>query len=84
MCAVADVYDSLVENASIDQNCSMNDAFSQLERAAGSQLDPQLVQCFIRAVRNEADNEGVSFVADDGLTCFHQLIAALSNGRNFI
>ena len=84
MCAVADVYDSLVETASIDQNCSMNDAFSQLERAAGSQLDPQLVRCFIRAVRNEADNEGVSFVADDGLTCFHQLIAALSNGRNFI
>lgn len=84
MCAVADLYDSLVENGSVDQHRSMNDAFIQLERAAGSQLDPQLVRCFIRAVRNEADNEGVSFVADDGLTCFHQLIAALSNGRNFI
>ena len=84
MCAVADVYDSLVENASFDRNRSMNDAFLQLEQAAGSQLDPQLVRCFIRAVSNEADNEGVSFEADDGLTCFHQLIAALSSGRNFI
>ncbi len=84
MCAVADAYDSLVEHASFDRHRSMNDVFLQLELAAGSQLDPQLVRCFIKAVRNEADNEGVSFVADDGLTCFHQLIAALSSGRNFI
>jgi putative two-component system response regulator len=84
MCAVADLYDSLVEKAAVDRSRSMNDAFIDLEPAAGSQLDPQLVRCFIKAVRNEADNEGVSFVADDGLTCFHQLIAALSNGRNFI
>ncbi|MCY7389054.1 MAG: HD domain-containing protein, partial [Burkholderiales bacterium] len=84
MCAVADAYDSLVENTPDDGPRSMNDAFIQLEQAAGSQLDPQLVRCFINAVRNEADNEGVSFVADDGLTCFHQLIAALSSGRNFL
>lgn len=84
MCAIADLYDSLLEAVPVGRNNSMNDALLQLERAAGSQLDPQLARCFISAVRSEAINEGVSFVADDGLTCFHQLIAALSSGHNFI
>ena len=84
MCAIADMYDSLLTVAPDGRNNSLNDALIQLERAAGSQLDPELTRRFAQAIKNESSNEGVSYLADDGLTCFHQLIAALSGGRNFI
>ena len=84
MVAVADVFDSLLENASMGRERSIDDALIQLEHFAGSRLDPQLVKCFIAAVRDEGINEGVSFVAEDGLSCFHQLIATLSGARNYL
>ncbi len=84
MVAVADVFDSLLENAPKDHGRSIDHALNQLARFAGTQLDPKLVTCFIDAVRHEGFNEGVSFVAEDGLTCFHQLIATLTSARNYL
>ena len=84
MVAVADVFDSLLEDAPRDHGRSIDHALNQLERFAGTQLDPKLVTCFIDAVRHEGFNEGVSFVAEDGLTCFHQLIATLTSARNYL
>jgi HD-GYP domain-containing protein (c-di-GMP phosphodiesterase class II) len=84
MVAVADVFDCLLENAPKDRGHSIDHALNQLGRFAGTQLDPKLVTCFIDAVRHEGFNEGVSFVAEDGLTCFHQLIATLSSARNYL
>ena len=84
MVAVADVYDSLLEDAPKDRGRSINYALNQLEHFAGSQLDPTLVTSFVAAVRHEGINEGVSLVAEDGLTCFHQLIATLTSERNYL
>ena len=84
MVAVADVYDSLLEDAPKNCGHSIEHALNQLERFAGSQLDPTLVTRFVAAVRHEGINEGVSLVAEDGLTCFHQLIATLSSERNYL
>lgn len=84
MVAVADVYDSLLEDTPKNCGHSIEHALNQLERFAGSQLDPTLVTRFVAAVRHEGINEGVSLVAEDGLTCFHQLIATLTSERNYL
>ncbi len=84
MCAITDLYDSLLTDCPGASTYSMNDALQYLERVAGTQLDPALTHCFTNAIRSEAYNEGLEFETDRGLDCFYQLIEALTNGRSLV
>lgn len=86
MCAVADVYDTLVTDRPYRRAWSMEKALAELQRAAGTQLDPELVCCFEVVIRREAANEGIdpSMDVDGGLKNFQQLIAALTEDRGFL
>ncbi len=84
MCAITDLYDSLLTDCPGASTYSMNDALQYLERVAGTQLDPALTHCFTNAIRSEAYNEGLAFETDSGLDCFYQLIEALTNGRSLV
>ena len=86
ICAVADVYDTLVSDRPYRKACSMDKALAELRRVAGTQLDPELVRCFEVVIRREAANEGIdpSMDMDGGLENFQQLIAALNEDRGFL
>ncbi|MEQ1516368.1 MAG: HD domain-containing phosphohydrolase [Usitatibacteraceae bacterium] len=84
MCAVADVYDTLVTDRPYRKAWSMDRAFAELQRVAGTQLDPDLVRSFESVIRRESANEGIDPSIDDGLENFQQLIAALTEDRGFI
>lgn len=84
MCAVADVYDTLVTDRPYRKACSMDKALVELRRVAGTQLDPELVRCFETVIRREAANEGIDPSKESGLENFQQLIAALTEDRGFI
>ncbi|HNV85364.1 MAG TPA: HD domain-containing protein [Candidatus Omnitrophota bacterium] len=49
--AVVDAFHAMVSNRCYRKGCSFDDAIRELERCAGKQFDPQVVQAFIRAVR---------------------------------
>ena len=57
-----------------------------MQRVAGTQLDPALVNCFEVVIRREAANEGIdpSMDVDGELENFQQLIAALTEDRGFL
>ena len=86
MCAVADVYDTLVTDRPYRKAWSMDKALGELQRVAGTQLDPELVRCFEVVIRRESANEGIdpSMDVDGGLENFQQLIAALNEDRGFL
>ena len=84
MCAVADVYDTLVTDRPYRKGCSMDKAFAELQRVAGTQLDPELVHCFEAVIRRESANEGIDPSIDEGLENFQRLIAALTEDRGFL
>ena len=86
ICAVADVYDTLVSDRPYRKACSMDKALAELRRVAGTQLDPDLVRCFEVVICREAANEGIdpSMDMDGGLENFQQLIAALNEDRGFL
>ena len=84
MCAVADVYDSLVTDRPYRKAWSMEQAFVELRRVAGTQLDPDLVRCFEAVIRRESANEGIAPSIDAGLGNFQQLISALTEDRGFL
>lgn len=84
MCAVADVYDTLVTDRPYRKAVSMESAFQELQRVSGTQLDPDLVRCFEAVIRRESANEGIDPSIDGGLENFQQLIAALTEDRGFI
>ena len=86
ICAVADVYDTLVSDRPYRTACSMDRALVELRRVAGTQLDPELVRSFEVVIRREAANEGIdpSMDMDGGLENFQQLIAALNEDRGFL
>ena len=84
MCAIADVYDSLLTNLPTETGYSLQDALFHLTRIAGTHLDPDLVQVFTIAIRSEAYNEGVGIETNNGLACFYQLINALAEGRSLV
>ncbi len=84
MCAVADVYDSLLTESPATNRYSLQNALAHLHHIAGTQLDPELVQVFTIAIRSEAYNEGVGIETDTGLACFYQLIEAISKGRSLV
>jgi putative two-component system response regulator len=84
MCAVADVYDTLVTDRPYRKGCSMDNAFAELRRVAGTQLDPDLVHRFETAIRRESANEGIDPSIEAGLENFQRLIAALTEDRGFL
>ena len=84
MCAVADVYDTMVTDRPYRKACSMDKALEELRSVAGTQLDPDLVRCFEVVIRRESANEGIDPSIDDGLENFQQLIAALTDDRGFL
>lgn len=84
MCAVADVYDTLVTDRPYRKARSMDRALDELKRVAGTQLDPDLVHCFEVVIRRETANEGLDPSIDGGLENFQQLITALTEERGFL
>ena len=84
MCAVADVYDTLVTDRPYRKACSMEKAFEELKRVAGTQLDPELVRCFEVVIRRESANEGLDPSVDGRLENFQRLITALNEDRGFL
>jgi HD-GYP domain-containing protein (c-di-GMP phosphodiesterase class II) len=52
--AVADTYDALVSQRPYREGCCTSQAFRELDRVAGSQLDGELVDVLIRAVTTPA------------------------------
>lgn len=84
MCAVADTYDTLVTDRPYRKACSMSEALRELNRISGTQLDPELVVCFERMIKREAENEGIDPSAEMGLDAFQQLISALTEDRGFL
>ena len=62
----------------------MADALLELNRVAGSQLDPSLVKSFELMIKREAANEGIDPSAEVGLDSFQQLITALTEDRGFL
>ena len=84
LCAVADVYDTLVTDRPYRKACSMDKALVELRRVAGTQLDPDLVGCFEVVIRRELANEGLDPSVDAGLENFQKLITALTEDRGFL
>ena len=84
ICAVADVYDTLVTDRPYRKAWSMDKALVELQRVAGTQLDPDLVRGFDVVIRREMANEGLDPSVDAGLENFQQLINALTEDRGFI
>ena len=86
MCAVADVYDTLVTDRPYRKAWSMQKALEELQRVAGAQLDPELVHCFTVVIRRESANEGIDprMDVEGGLKNFQQLITALNEDRGFL
>ncbi len=86
LCAVADVFDALISQRSYHKRLSIDAAGTQLLALAGTQLDPQLVDCFVKSLRGEGEagirryltgNEQPSLVS--GLD---DLVATLTKGLN--
>jgi response regulator RpfG family c-di-GMP phosphodiesterase len=45
--AIADVYDALSSRRSYKEPWTQDDVFAELERSAGSQFDPELIEVFL-------------------------------------
>ncbi|MBL8515210.1 MAG: HD domain-containing protein, partial [Betaproteobacteria bacterium] len=81
LCAVADAYDSMVTSRPWRTPMTMDAALAELKAAAGSQLDPDLVEKFEIMIRRESDDIGVDPALDPGLNGFETLIDALTEDR---
>lgn len=62
--AVADTYDAITSDRSYRKGSTHNEAIIELRRVAGSQLDPEIVEIFCKAVTSEMTARTVS--ADQG------------------
>ncbi|MBL8519875.1 MAG: hypothetical protein JNK75_04320 [Betaproteobacteria bacterium] len=81
LCAVADAYDSMVTARTWRMPMSMNTALGELRAAAGTQLDPDLVDKFETMIRRESDDIGVDPALDPCLNGFETLIDALTEDK---
>jgi putative two-component system response regulator len=81
LCAVADAYDSMVTSRPWRNPMTMDAALAELRTAAGTQLDPDLVEKFEIMLRRESDDIGVDPALDPGLNGFEALIDALTEDR---
>lgn len=52
--AIADVFDAMTTNRAYREGRSLEYALGELEKAAGTQLDPELTRIFLRLVRNHS------------------------------
>jgi len=57
--AVADAFSAMVLDRPYRKALTVNEALDELRRVAGTQLDPELVQAFIRAVERQEWTEGL-------------------------
>ena len=83
ICAVADAYDSMVCGNGHQPHRSMEDALQELRRNAGTQFDPELVECFDDVIRSEAGGRGLDLSSDTGMEDFQDLVLSLKEDRGF-
>lgn len=84
MCAVVDAYDERVCGLGGRKAMRMGDALKSLSRAAGAELDPDLVSRFDSVVRKETSSYGIDPNASSGLDDFQELIVLLQEDRGFL
>jgi len=84
ICAVADAYDERVCGSRSGKAMTMGEALQGLGAAAASELDPELVALFDRAVRRETAAYGIDPAAASGLEDFQELIALLEDDKGFV
>jgi putative two-component system response regulator len=84
ICAVADAYDERVCGLRSPKAANMSEALAGLARAAGGELDADLVAHLECAVRKETANYGIDPAAPSGLEDFHELITLLQEDRGFV
>jgi putative two-component system response regulator len=83
ICAVADAYDSMVCGNGHQPHRSMEEALQELRRNAGTQFDPELVECFDDVIRSEAGGRGLDLSSDTGMEDFQDLVLSLKEDRGF-
>jgi HD-GYP domain-containing protein (c-di-GMP phosphodiesterase class II) len=83
ICAVADVYDTLVHDGVVE-GATIASNLARLRSFSGTRLDPELVEQFVDALQNETRNEGIEFESGRGLHSFHQLIKSLSSAHRHL
>ena len=83
-CAVADAYDAMVCGLGTGNPKSMNDALGELRSHAGSQFDPELVECFDQMIRSETEDLGMDLTLNSGMEGFQSLVSALQEDRGFV
>jgi putative two-component system response regulator len=84
MCAVADTYDELVCGFRAKKAMGIGKALQALQKKAGTQLDPELVDRFTAVVEQEVQSRGLDPAPGPGLEAFQQLIGALQQDRGDI
>jgi HD-GYP domain-containing protein (c-di-GMP phosphodiesterase class II) len=53
--SVGDAFSAMTTTRAYRKGLTTEEALTRLEEAAGSQLDPRLVEIFVRGIRSEAD-----------------------------
>lgn len=84
ICAVADAYDAMICGVGHRRRSTMEKALGELRRAAGSQLDPELVDTFEHLIRTESQDLGMDLTSRPGMAGFQELVDALQEDRGFV
>ncbi len=80
MCAVADAFDALTTTRPYQAALSWDEALTRLQQMAGTQLDPELVDCFVGAVAAKRLKQGAQPICEsEALSGFRRLIEKFSN-----
>jgi putative two-component system response regulator len=84
ICAVVDAYDTMVCGLGATPVRTMDEALDELHREAGTQFDPELVDCFDNLVRTETEELGMDRASNAGMESFQELVNALQEDRGFV